>query len=328
MRGKYSWDDESSSPSLDDLSDTPAKKIKKRPGRKPNPASPTLRKAQNRAAQRAFRERKERHLHELEETIKQLREQRNTMAAELKQAQAKMNGYRVENWYLKGVVLTLQFVCLHHQVPIPAHAPYLSEEALDDMAKVQPDGIESYVNTYTKNNADLKPTMAAHFASMAPDPKKQEEEEHTGVMSHAIQRIRRQMHDRGKVAPRLQPTLLQLAIPHDARIDLIPTPHMRDRMILFRDIMDYDRCFSLLTHGANYRGGDPTVSASWEVPDQFLDEFWFLATNYIFLGKKKHVNDFFWPDPLFNTQQNLPLDMNQFPFDPSNPILRTQEPWL
>ncbi|CAO3643090.1 unnamed protein product [Cunninghamella echinulata] len=41
-------------------------KIKKKPGRKPNPASPQLRKIQNRAAQRAFRERKEKHIKELE----------------------------------------------------------------------------------------------------------------------------------------------------------------------------------------------------------------------------------------------------------------------
>lgn len=38
--------------------DQPPVKIRKKPGRKPNPASPALRKAQNRAAQRAFRERK------------------------------------------------------------------------------------------------------------------------------------------------------------------------------------------------------------------------------------------------------------------------------
>jgi hypothetical protein len=37
---------------------SPPVKIRKKPGRKPNPASPALRKAQNRAAQRAFRERK------------------------------------------------------------------------------------------------------------------------------------------------------------------------------------------------------------------------------------------------------------------------------
>src|SRR6266498_4578033 len=49
-------------------------KQRKKPGRKPNPASPALRKAQNRAAQRAFRERKERHLRDLENTIKTLRE--------------------------------------------------------------------------------------------------------------------------------------------------------------------------------------------------------------------------------------------------------------
>jgi len=47
---------------------------RKKPGRKPNPAAPALRKEQNRAAQRAFRERKERHVRELENMVKEMRQ--------------------------------------------------------------------------------------------------------------------------------------------------------------------------------------------------------------------------------------------------------------
>ncbi|KAG2213124.1 hypothetical protein INT47_011273 [Mucor saturninus] len=339
-------------------------KIRKKPGRKPNPASPALRKAQNRAAQRAFRERKERHLKDLEGTIRQLREQRNSAIKELNQTKSKMDSFRAENWYLKGVVLTLQFVCLHHNIHIPTHSPYLTEEALSDMAKTTPHAIEAYVNAYTRNNINLKPTMAAHFANATEDDKdspvqqdeeeeeeeekngeeddemqmdepdglspetpyvkiedgedeedesmaqwvkqhnenkkrkKQEEEENKGAAEKeeenkpdsssisAIQRIRLQLRVQstisnvGKSAVRLQPTILQLAIPHDPRIDLIPTPHMRDRMIIFRDQMDYDRCFAMLLNGALYHGGDPTMSASWELPAEFFTEFWYLAINY------------------------------------------------
>jgi hypothetical protein len=331
-------------------------KIRKKPGRKPNPASPALRKAQNRAAQRAFRERKERHLKDLEGTIRQLREQRNSAVKELNQTKSKMDSFRAENWYLKGVVLTLQFVCLHHNIHIPTHSPYLTEEALSEMAKKTPHAIEAYVNAYTRNNINLKPTMAAHFANAANEKespkaatattatsvdddddmidgngeddddqrrlsessespsfvkieeeddetmtqwlkqhnekkkrKQEEKEEETQPNPSsvsAIQRLRLQLRlqstisNIGKSAVRLQPTILQLAIPHDPRIDLIPTPHMRDRMIIFRDQMDYDRCFAMLINGALYHGGDPTMSASWELPPEFFTEFWYLAINY------------------------------------------------
>ncbi|CAJ0828787.1 1339_t:CDS:2, partial [Entrophospora sp. SA101] len=69
---------------------------------KPNPASPALRKAQNRAAQRAFRERKERHLHELENTIKLLRDDQY-------QANILINHLQQENSYFKK--LSLVFEC-------------------------------------------------------------------------------------------------------------------------------------------------------------------------------------------------------------------------
>jgi hypothetical protein len=90
----------------------------------------------------------------------------------------------------------------------------------------------------------------------------------------AIQRIRLQLRiqsalsTNNKNSERLQPTILQLAIPHDPRIDLIPTPHMRDRMIIFRDQINYDECFDLLLNGTRYHGGDPTESDNWEVSSQ------------------------------------------------------------
>lgn len=346
-------------------------RIRKKPGRKPNPASPALRKAQNRAAQRAFRERKERHLKDLENTIRNLREQRNTATRELNEMKAYLESYKAETWYLKGVVLTLQFICMHHNIQIPTHSPYLSEEALARMAQTAPHAIEAYVNSYTRNNTNLKSTMSYHFVdkqmhnnnsdtppmnhSSSPMSSSQfesnqtQEDEHEDRhaeseddenmdfmhenseelsvkheevhLSHAlhpqdqqtsesqqqqtkqvalsdppissveaIQHIRLKLGVQSTITnnnaindqatARLKPTILQLAIPHDSRIDLVPTPHMRDRMIIFRDQMDYDRCFAMLLNEAVYHGGDPTMSESWELPADFFSEFWYLTIDY------------------------------------------------
>lgn len=357
-------------------SDSQPIKIRKKPGRKPNPASPALRKAQNRAAQRAFRERKERHLRDLETTIHTMREQRTAMSKELKQLKSDLDGCKTENWYLRGIVLTLQFVCLHHNIEIPYHAPYLSESALSEMALTSPHAIEAYVNAYMKNNAELKKSVSTHmtsadrYATEEHHLDEQEEEalrqtergnsvfsdnktvdevpalyinddglargsaspqqstQHTDGDSAmedasgasevkvepsgdtaeqwlsaadrmaekktaeeakgestsslaAIQRLRMQLRVQSTLnqfgqlpSVRLQPTLLQLAVPHDPRIDLIPTAHMRDRMIIFRDIMDYDHCFNILLNGATYHGGDPTLAGNWELPADFFSEYW------------------------------------------------------
>ncbi|KAI8337674.1 hypothetical protein BC941DRAFT_502398, partial [Chlamydoabsidia padenii] len=445
-------------------------KIRKKPGRKPNPASPALRKAQNRAAQRAFRERKERHLRDLELTIRSLRDQRNNAVKELHGVKSKMDAFKAETWYLKGVVLTLQFVCLHNNIHIPTHSPYLTEETLAEMAKTAPHAIEAYVNAYTRNNVNLKPTMASHISNTRHDINNtddllydrsanynrktelletlqqhhQQQQQHlqpqqndtsalyvgedtintpssyqamtqaaaaaaagrhsssvdstswqrssissnnnnggnntnqqgvdhqvdvdmdmdmdtgsdlynrvkkerpdedismaqwlqqqgitqqqigqmttgggndpsTGGPSSgtsksnpqqntnndngtdgqndkdqihnlsAIQRIRLQLRiqsalsSNNKNSERLQPTILQLAIPHDPRIDLIPTPHMRDRMIIFRDQINYDECFDLLLNGTRYHGGDPTESDNWEMDPSFIQEYWYLMLGY------------------------------------------------
>lgn len=85
---------------------------RKKPGRKPNPASPALRKAQNRAAQRAFRERKERHLRDLENTIQSLRayqtEAANKFHREREHLQSLIARMEMENNYLKQVVFNFE----------------------------------------------------------------------------------------------------------------------------------------------------------------------------------------------------------------------------
>ncbi|KAI8990147.1 hypothetical protein BDB01DRAFT_848232 [Pilobolus umbonatus] len=321
-------------------------RVRKKPGRKPNPASPALRKAQNRAAQRAFRERKEKHLHELEGTIRNLHEQHNHITKELNEARKQLETYRTETWYLRGIVLSLQFLCMFHHIKVPAHAPYLSEEALSEMAHVSPEAIEKYISTYSLNNIHLESTMAYHFDyPLSNEHKGQEREDttadqktvdtemdenyntkcqsttvsddfvtpillqnenstmewsklspsetsettkETNVSSSlaAIQQIRLKLgvqsalSDLDPSSLRLKPTILQLAIPHDPRIDLVPTPHMRDRMIVFREMMDYDRCFALLLNEAVYHGGDPTMSKNWELPPDFFSEFWYLVLEY------------------------------------------------
>ncbi|KAG0365427.1 hypothetical protein BGZ54_006537 [Gamsiella multidivaricata] len=90
----------------------PPNKIRKKPGRKPNPASPAVRKEQNRAAQRAFRDRKERHLQEMETTIRELRETNSQITQrsqqDAQQFKAALEALQSENYYLRQVVFSFE----------------------------------------------------------------------------------------------------------------------------------------------------------------------------------------------------------------------------
>lgn len=141
-------------------------KIRKKPGRKPNPASPALRKAQNRAAQRAFRERKERHMCELEIAIKQIREQRDKLHVENEQLKADQEIMRSENWYLKGIVLTLQLVCFQHNLVIPQHGPYINEQALSVLAQSIPESISTYISVNASNKLPIPSKLFGYKHTM------------------------------------------------------------------------------------------------------------------------------------------------------------------
>lgn len=112
-------------------------------------------RAQNRAAQRAFRERKERHLRELEIALRQITDQRDFILKENNQLKTDIDMYRAENWYLKGIVLTLQLVCYENNLVIPQHSPYLNEPALSIMAQSMPESISAYLDVNAHNKLPI-----------------------------------------------------------------------------------------------------------------------------------------------------------------------------
>ncbi|KAG0191266.1 hypothetical protein DFQ28_000661 [Apophysomyces sp. BC1034] len=324
-------------------------KIRKKPGRKPNPAPPALRREQNRAAQRAFRERREheeKHIRELENTIRTLREQRNRAIKELGQQKKANDATKVKNWYLTGLVLTFHFIYMYNNIPIPAHTPYLSKENQDEIAKVSPCAIKTYLDVVRRNNASLDSAVADDFfddpeeslssreqipaqpcgnpnlsfvGTKSKEPmaselnrqitefpnsggpekyeEKEKDEDEVGEVweegeggikptlsgrSH-IQLIRLCLRlptflnviDNPQIA--LQPTLLQLTTRHDPRIDLVIIKYLRDRMIIFSDLVDYDELFELLLNKAFHKGGDPTVHRSFHIPIEYYQKFWFVT---------------------------------------------------
>ncbi|KAF9900399.1 hypothetical protein EC991_007423 [Linnemannia zychae] len=95
-----------------DSSSQPPTKTRKKPGRKPNPASPAVRKEQNRAAQRAFRDRKERHLQQLENMIKELKDTHHhagiRFQRESQQLKSIIESLQSENYYLREVVFSFE----------------------------------------------------------------------------------------------------------------------------------------------------------------------------------------------------------------------------
>ncbi|KAI7876255.1 hypothetical protein K492DRAFT_151915 [Lichtheimia hyalospora FSU 10163] len=339
--------------------DTPVK-VRKKPGRKPNPASPALRKAQNRAAQRAFRERKEKHLRELETTIKQVRNERDQLLGENDQLKNDNDILKCENWYLKGIVLSLQLVCLQHNLTIPQHGPHINDQTLSVLAQSIPEPISSYMDVNSKsqipsfnktaskqqrdryvssstivlteegaksmasnqhhhqrrrsstpaNLPDLtpvdepvhhnhpyasaaaqtqqpssRPPSSSSPSTHVPRPVMLSDEALTSNLA-AIQALRLRLRLQAACVRMsslpfaIQPTLLQLTIPHDPRIDLIPTPSMRDRMILFRDQFSLDDCFRCLLSGSVFHGGDPAIAGNWQLPPEFFEKYWFLTIDF------------------------------------------------
>ncbi|KAI7886096.1 hypothetical protein K492DRAFT_156312 [Lichtheimia hyalospora FSU 10163] len=319
--------------------------VRKKPGRKPNPTSPAIRKAQNRAAQRAFRERKERYLRDLEASVKQMREDRDRLQAENEQFRSDLDILNSENWYLKGIVLTLQLVCFRHHLVLPQHNPYMSKEALTLLSKSIPEPVNAYIHANANNKPPLTVTKEGNAqGNMATNHyrrRKQRQQYVTttsicitkdGVQSiphagsdfsfprdeseidlsstelsaspvrpslassdlpdsvatnvAAIQTLRLRLRLQSACAQMdstpftIQPTTLQLTIPHDPRIDLVPTAHMRDRMILFRGLFDLDDCFRCIISDSTFHGGDPADPSNWQLPSEFFQKFWFLTTDY------------------------------------------------
>ncbi|KAL9547894.1 hypothetical protein MBANPS3_005945 [Mucor bainieri] len=432
----------------------PPVKVRKKPGRKPNPASPALRKAQNRAAQRAFRERKERHMKDLESNIKGIKDHRDRLLQENEKMSSENEILKAENWYLKGIVLSLQLVCLQHNLVIPQHCPHVNDETLSVLAQSIPESISSYLNVNSRNKLQISQKLMnespelsnLHLQSQPPQPpytqqpQQQQQQQQQQPFPHqfpsgsiiitqdGVHKVPNKhgngsphqqhhgsswyhqqtsasgapssqpqhpyssssnsssgnnmygspnsahtadefsnipplspmssstMTDRSENAGRssfgaessrelprphiiaapsepitsnlaaiqtlrlrlrlqsacvrmqsmpfaIQPTLLQLTIPHDPRIDLIPTPHMRDRMILYRDQFDLDDCFRSLLSGSVFHGGDPAVAGNWQLPEEFFKKYWFLTIDY---NLRRYTNEWRKKQGLKEINGNIP----------------------
>lgn len=70
---------------------------------------------------------------------------------------------------------------------------------------------------------------------------------------------------------------LQRVIPHDIRIDYIPSAAIRDRMIIFQDYYSIDDCFQFLTENTVFMGGDVRDTRNWVIDPEYSLKYWFIC---------------------------------------------------
>ncbi|CAG8544896.1 15368_t:CDS:10 [Acaulospora colombiana] len=139
-------------------SDPPVEPQKKKPGRKPLTNTPSSkRKAQNRAAQRAFRERKERYVKELESKIEELESLSAKSVQENQQLKKLVEKLQDENFLLKQTSFNFEFT--------PDEATTALDKDITDLvsphANLSPNPAENPLNPYTppsSNASDDEPS--------------------------------------------------------------------------------------------------------------------------------------------------------------------------
>lgn len=150
----------------------------RRPGRRIDPNEPeTKRKAQNRAAQRAFRERKERHLKELEDRVEELENEAQTannenevLRKQVDRLQAELRKYRNENSpasTLSGFPekkFTFEFPFFQNPKAVPG------DNASQNIENVQLDPLTSHV-TSQESIPELAQSTSDSFSNSETEPK-------------------------------------------------------------------------------------------------------------------------------------------------------------
>ncbi|KAF9088476.1 hypothetical protein BGX29_000273 [Mortierella sp. GBA35] len=172
----------------DDDDDDESQKVRKKPGRKPNPASPAVRKEQNRAAQRAFRDRKERHLQEMENTIKELKETNNDITQEARRLKSANDLLQSENFYLREVVFSFEtalskggHVVILQEVKAELYRRHYEKHSARKLAPPPPPPTASTQEQQTPSSA--APSMFIPTSSFLPRPECTD-----AVSSSALQR--------------------------------------------------------------------------------------------------------------------------------------------
>ncbi|KAF9351513.1 DNA-binding transcription factor yap1 [Mortierella sp. AD094] len=143
---QYSEGDNSSD---ENKSRSDGKPAPKKAGRKPLTTEPTnKRKAQNRAAQRAFRERKERYVKSLEDRIKELEElqpkSNSTLSEENLNLKVLVQKLETENYFLKERSFTFDF-------PISQPGLYNAAKSQQDSTVQNPSPVDSNIDSSLKS---------------------------------------------------------------------------------------------------------------------------------------------------------------------------------
>ncbi|KAI9288909.1 hypothetical protein BC943DRAFT_315583 [Umbelopsis sp. AD052] len=79
----------------------------------------------------------------------------------------------------------------------------------------------------------------------------------------------------------LDPTPLELALSDKVRfhprLRFLPCPKLRERLMLFQDILDINTVVDHIVKGATCWGRDPLQNDAWELPEVLFYDFWFIC---------------------------------------------------
>lgn len=74
----------------------------------------------------------------------------------------------------------------------------------------------------------------------------------------------------------LEPTPLQLTVPHHPYIDIVPFAGFREKVLRFLDLIDEDDLCHMMYTDWGVWGNRPWDKTSWEVGQKFSEKYWFL----------------------------------------------------
>ncbi|KAI9277430.1 hypothetical protein BY458DRAFT_504960 [Sporodiniella umbellata] len=158
-------------------------------------------------------------------------------------------------------------------------SPVLSEKAV---SVVEENEKEPWLGSDLTQLLDVRHLFTHLTDAFHPSPVQVEEKVYVaGPLSplEAISKMR-MTKEEGGYDYLLTPTELQRRVPHDARIDLIPGPNVRDLMIVFQDYYDSNELFNYLIEHAVFIGGELANPDCWFVPPEFISRYWFFCPSY------------------------------------------------
>lgn len=99
------------------------------------------------------------------------------------------------------------------------------------------------------------------------------------LQTQALLKQSEQAASKGKNA--LDPTFLEIALKmndqENVNFKCLPSQSLRERILLFQDIVDVTKVVNQIIKGGICWGFDPLDTASWEMPEILFQEYWFIC---------------------------------------------------